>query len=92
MEHTGIKKLREVAPKWHQKCFLFCHQYNVAFQTLNPALILTVFGTSDLNWCAGVYTCEKFPNFCIGVLQAPKKLPNNNNNDRLTAFDPGQPG
>jgi len=76
MEHTGTKKIAGSRPQMAPKSvFLFCHQYNVAFQTLNPAPILTVFGTSDLNWCAGVYTCEKFPNFCIGVLQAPKNCP-----------------
>ena len=58
--HWHKKNCGKSPPNATKKCFLFCHQYNVAFQTLNPALILTVFGTSDLNWCAGVYTCEKF--------------------------------
>jgi len=33
-----------------------------------------MFETTDVNQCPGAYTCEKFLNFCIGVLQAPKKL------------------
>jgi len=32
-----------------------------------------MFETADINQCAGAYTCEKFMNFCKGVLQAPKK-------------------
>jgi len=29
---------------------------------------------------------------CDSGMHVPKQLYNNNNNDRLTAFDPGQPG
>ena len=31
-----------------------------------------MFETTDVNRCARAYTCEKFPNFCAAVLQAPK--------------------
>ena len=34
-----------------------------------------MFEPADVHWRAGAYTREKFPNFCVGVLQAPKKLP-----------------
>jgi len=34
-----------------------------------------MFETTDVNQCPGAYTCEKFLNFCIGVLQAPKNWP-----------------
>jgi len=52
----------------------FCHQYNAAIW-IHAAMIWTMFETADINQCAGAYTCEKFMNFCKGVLQAPKKLP-----------------
>ena len=28
--------------------------------------------TTDVNRCVRAHTCEKFPNFCTGILQAPK--------------------
>jgi len=31
-----------------------------------------MFETIDVNRCAGAYTGEKFPNFCVEVLQASK--------------------
>jgi len=39
-----------------------------------PALISTISERTDKNWCPRAYVCEKFLNFCKGVLQAPKKL------------------
>jgi len=39
------------------------------------APISTVFETADMNRCAGVCILEKFWNFCIGGLQAPKNCP-----------------
>jgi len=35
--------------------------------------ISTTFETADVNRDAGVYTREKFPNLCVGILQLPSE-------------------
>jgi len=40
-----------------------------------PAPISTVFEKSGVNRCARVETRKKFPNFCMGVLQATQNCP-----------------
>ena len=50
----------------------FLSQIQCGLLDAYPAPILTTFETTDVSWCPGVYTHEKFPNFCVGVLQDPK--------------------
>jgi len=54
-------------------CFLSPVQRGLSDTYSAPISIM--FETTDTNWCAGAYTHEKFPNFHVGVLQTPKKLP-----------------
>ena len=51
----------------------------------SPGLSLSPFLSSTLPDLTALY---KYVNYYMGILIAH----NNNNNDRLTAFDPGQPG
>jgi len=53
----------------------FLSQIQCGLLDAYPAPILTMFETTDVSWCPGVYTHEKFPNFCVGVLQDPKTAP-----------------
>ena len=71
--HCIIFLVGEIAPGVGAKTrFLSSIQHGLSDTHLSP--ISTVFETTDVNRCAGAYTREKFPNFCVGVLQAPKKL------------------
>ena len=69
------KKLWEIAPgippNGAKTCF-FLSLIQCGLLDTYPALMLTMFETVDMNRCAGAYTGEKFPNFCVEVLQASK--------------------
>ena len=72
--HTHIKfpqGFREIAPNVF--CFLLSPIQRGLSDTYH-ALTATTFDTTDMDWGAGAYTYEKFPNFCVGVLQ-DKKMP-----------------
>ena len=53
--------------------FFFLSPIQRGLSGIYPALIKTMFQTTDVNRCPGGYIREKLLNFCIGVLQAPKK-------------------
>ena len=79
-KQTWDKKLREIAPgvlpNGAKTCFVFfLSPIQRGLSGIYPALIKTMFQTTDVNRCSGGYIREKLLNFCIGVLQAPKKLP-----------------
>jgi len=44
------------------------------FWATDRAQILTIFETTDVNWCLGHDQCEKFPNFCAGSFAGPKTI------------------
>ena len=78
--HTRIKIVRGNCPegssKQHQNTFcFFVSSIQHGLSDTYPVLISTVFETTGMNLCARAYTCDKFPNFCIGVLQDPKNCP-----------------
>jgi len=77
---TRIKNLGKLPQGFHQlapeRCFVFFLspiQHGLSYTY--SALISTMFETTEVNRCAGTYTHEKFPNFFVGVLQAPKTAP-----------------
>jgi len=53
----------------------FLSQIQCGLLDAYPAPILTMFETTDVSWCPGVYTHEKFPNFCVGVCKTQKLPP-----------------
>jgi len=57
-----------MAPK--RALFFFLSPIQCGLSDTCPAPISTMFETTDINWCAGVYTGQKLPNFRVGVLQA----------------------
>jgi len=62
-----------VAP---ERCFVFfLSPIQHGLSDTYSALISTMFETTEVNRCAGIYTREKFPNFFVGVLHAPKTAP-----------------
>jgi len=69
------QKFEEVASEVHRVFCFFLSPVQRGLRDTYSAPISTVFETTDVNRCAGPYTREKFPNFCIGVLQAPKNCP-----------------
>jgi len=63
--HTRTKN----CTKCHQNVFcFFLSPIPCGLSDTYPVPISTMFETTDVNRCARVYTREKFPNFCIGVL------------------------
>ena len=68
-------KIRGSRLRGSQSVLFFLLPVQRGLRDTYSAPISTVFETTDVNRCAGPYTREKFPNFCIGVLQAPKNCP-----------------
>ena len=61
----------------------------------NTLLTQCVFKVSAFGFNACTKTCAPLSDCCINnalIHSVPDISNNNNNNDRLTAFDPGQPG
>jgi len=74
--HTRIKIAPRVPPNSTKTHFVFfVSPIQHGLSDTYPVLISTVFETTGMNLCARAYTCDKFPNFCIGVLQDPKNCP-----------------
>jgi len=77
---TRIKNLGKLPQGFHplapERCFVFfLSPIQRGLSDTYSALISTMFETTEVNRCAGTYTREKFPNFFVGVLQAPKTAP-----------------
>jgi len=72
-------------------CFFLSPMRHSFFATY-PALILTVFESNDITWCAQAYTGEKFLNFCAGVFQVQKTTHTHNRFTALLEFVRDHPG
>jgi len=76
MVRTHTRKMGEIAPgvppQGAKTCFVFCYQGNAAFRP-HPALISTVFETTNVNRFPHVYTGGTFSNFCAENFPGPKQ-------------------
>jgi len=76
------KKWGEIAPvvppKGAKTCFVFLSPSQHGLLDIYPASISTIFETTDMNGVLNVHP-QKFPNFCLKVLQAEKTCPGSSN-------------
>jgi len=68
-----------VPPKGAKTCFVFfLSPSQRGLVDIYPAAISTIFETTDMNGVLNVHA-QKFPNFCLKVLQAEKTCPGSSN-------------